>query len=52
MNGIAGRNLGIVTVCVTLIAGIVGLVWLIYLTFLGVLKYKKELGEVKTDLEE
>jgi hypothetical protein len=41
MNGIAGRNLGIATVSVTMLAAIVGLVWLIYLTFLGMIKYKK-----------
>jgi hypothetical protein len=41
MDGIAGRNLGIITTSVTLIPAIGGLGWLLYLTYGGIAKFNK-----------
>jgi hypothetical protein len=41
MDGIAGRNLGIITAALTLIPAIGGLGWLIYLTYGAIVKCNK-----------
>jgi hypothetical protein len=52
VNGIAGRNLGIVTIVVSLVAAAGGFGWLGYLTIGGVAKWRKE-GEVsREEIEE
>lgn len=50
MSGIAGKNLGIITVVVTIIPGFIGLGWLVYLTYGGIVKFKKQLEEQVTSL--
>jgi hypothetical protein len=41
MDGIAGRNLGIVTAAVSVIPALGGFCWLVYLTYGGIVKFKE-----------